>query len=151
MCRPSIHTESVLPALCGVLRKRDDFVEGRNIVDREFREDFAVERDIGVLEAVNHAAVAERRLREANARIDARNPQRAKLAAALATVTIGIPEALHHRFLSVAEELAARQELAFGQFEDFLVAASGDEPTLATGHRFLLLLELSSVGSTCSA
>src|SRR5262245_15885488 len=75
----------------GLLRDRG---ECRRLAHSKVREDLAVDLDTGLVQAVDEAAV--RRAVEPGRRVDARNPQLAEVALALAPVPVGIVEREQH-------------------------------------------------------
>jgi hypothetical protein len=76
-------------------------------------QDLAVQLDIGFFQAVDKAAVWHPVL--AGGGIDARDPQAAEIALAIAPVAIGIPQRLHHRLVTPAPEAMFASILTFGQ------------------------------------
>src|SRR5690242_18100585 len=77
-------------------------------LERQHRELLAIDFHAGLLEPVHHAAVAQPVL--ARERIDARDPERAKVALFLLAVTIGVGQAALERAAGLAIKLAATGE-----------------------------------------
>src|ERR1700674_1475100 len=98
----------------------DDAAEGRLVEHREIGEDLAVHVDPRFLQSRDELAV--RHARFAGSGIDARDPERAKLALAVAAVAVGVLPRAHHRLLGDLEYVLAPAAVTLGLVEDLLVA-----------------------------
>src|SRR4029079_8895878 len=83
---------------------RDDRVERCRVEDRQLGERFAVELDLGFVEAADELAVADAAF--ASGRVDADDPQLAELALAAASVAEGERLGPHQVFFDRAEQPA---------------------------------------------
>src|SRR4051794_8789736 len=107
--------------------------ERLGVADGDVREDLAVEFDAGELEAVHELAVAHAVL--ARGGVDARDPEAAEVALAVAAVAVRVGVRLHDRFLGalvVAVRLAAE---ALGALERRAALLAGVDGALDAGHR----------------
>ena len=66
--------------------------------------------------------------------IDAHDPQRAKLALALAAVTVGVLARADHRLLGDFERAAAGAVVAFGLLEYLLAPRPGSDAAFGSWH-----------------
>src|ERR1700733_4161619 len=110
----------------------------RHVMHREVREDFAVNGETRLAQAVDQRAVAH--AAQTRGGVDAGDPQGAELALLLAAAAIGVLTGLDDRLLGGAEDLAPGIEIALGFLEDFLVPPTRDDTTFNSCHGFLLTL-----------
>ena len=68
--------------------------------------------------------------------VDARNPQPAQIAAAVAAVAVGIPQSVEHAFMRAPIEQVVGAAPAFGFFEQLLVTQMRVVTTLNTSHAY---------------
>jgi len=102
----------------------DDGFEGLGFLDGHIGEDFAVQFDIGGVEAFDKSAVAD--AFGADGGIQSVDPKGAEIALFGFAVPVGPGACLVDSVLSVAEEFAARPAEAFGFFDDaFTTSARG--------------------------
>src|SRR5687767_8709372 len=109
-----------------------DLAERRKVVHREIREDLAVHRDVGLLEAGDQAAVRQPEL--ARRCVDADDPQRAELPLALLAADVRVLVCLGDGLLRDAEDLAAGVVVALRLGNDLLVATTRRDALLYTCH-----------------
>jgi len=132
----------------GRLNFFDDRGEGLGIAHSDVGQDFAIEHDVGRLEAVDEAAVG--RAVQASSGIDARNPEFAQIALAHAAVAVSIPKAFEHGLIRTPEKAVAAAKIALVHFQDFLMTAVAGRATLYTSHELLLYEPLGAgVSHTC--
>jgi hypothetical protein len=98
---------------------------------------FAVELDLGFLQAVGELAVSQAALTGCS--VDTRNPQLAEDTFFGTAVTICILTGLHHRFFSDAEDITAATAETFGKGENFFVAGASRYTTFDARHVLLLV------------
>src|SRR5256885_9151565 len=91
----------------------------------QVREHLAIDFDRSLLQTVHESRVRHAVL--AYSRVDARDPECAKLTFALLAVTVGILPRLHHRFLGDVEDVAATAAESLGLSDDFLVLGKPGE------------------------
>jgi len=115
----------------------DQLGERGAIGHRQVGQHFAIERHSGVLEAGNESAI--RQAVGPRARVDARDPQLAELALALAAVTVSIVERVQQTFARFFPEPVAAATLALHHSQDFVVAAAQDRAALCSRHGLLIL------------
>src|SRR6266581_3655200 len=109
---------SVLRAEFGLCLARE-LRESGFVNHGQVREHLAIDFDRSLLQTVHESRVCHAVL--AHGRVDARDPESAKLALALLAVTVGILPRLHHRFLGDVENIAATAAESLGLSDDFLV------------------------------
>ena len=107
---------------------------------RQIGEDATVQIDTGFFQTADQTAVAQ--IVDAGLRVDARDPQRAKLTLALTTVAVGVLPRLGNRLLGDAKHTRARAIITLGLLENFLVSSMGDDTAFHARHGFLLCLQL---------
>src|ERR1700674_3799262 len=110
----------------------DDAAEGRLVEHREIGEDLAVHVDPRFLQPRHELAV--RHARFAGAGVDARDPERAKLALPVAPVAIRILPRLHHRLLGDLVYVLAPAAVPVGLVEDLLVARARRDSAFYAWH-----------------
>src|ERR1700722_5912837 len=108
--------------------------KGRHVVHREIGQHLAIDREAGLVQAVDQRAVAHPA--KAGRRIDARDPERAELALLLAPAAIGVLTGLDDRLLRRAEHLAPGIEVALRLLENLLVTPPGDHTAFDSCHVF---------------
>src|SRR4051812_2676087 len=114
-----------------------DFCERGLIEHRQIGEHLAIEVDRCFLQTVHERGIRETAL--AGSGIDARDPQRAKLALAHTPVAVGILPRLHHRFVGDAPDILTAAAETLGRIQYFLVTRSCRYATLDSWHGVLLL------------
>ena len=115
--------------LCGFNKLLEDIW----IFHGHLRKDFAIESDIlGLLESDEFAVLDAG---EAESGIQSRDPEAAEAALLGAAVAPGIGAGLDDRFLGLGEEVFASPAIAFGGFQDVLVALLGHDAAFYSGHR----------------
>src|SRR6266850_3523478 len=97
-----------------------DLCEGRLVHHGQIGEHLAVDLDVGALQARHECAVGHAEL--AHRSVDARDPQRAKLALAVAAVAVGVLPRLHHRLLGDPVDVAPAAAESLGLLDYFFVA-----------------------------
>src|SRR3984885_15015789 len=130
-CRSGRDAECRLSLLC-------DRAEAVRIVPGEVRQHVAVDLDTGPVQAVDHAAVVEPI--DAGRRIDARDPQGAKLPLLGAAVAIRVLTGLDHRLFGGAIDLASGVVIALRLFQNFIVTGSRRHTALDSCHGILRLM-----------
>src|SRR6266446_1051746 len=96
-----------------------DLRERRLVHHRQIGEHFAVDLDVGALEARHERAVGHAQL--AHRGVDAGDPQRAELALPLAAVAVGVLPRLHHRLLGDPVDVSSAAAEALRLLDDLLV------------------------------
>ena len=97
----------------------DDRLEGGRLADREVGQHLAVDRDPGLVEAVDESAVGE--AEAAHRRVEALDPQGAERALAPLAVAERVLVRLLDRLLGDADRVLASAVIAFGGLQDLLV------------------------------
>jgi hypothetical protein len=87
---------------------------------------------VGLLQAVDQAAI--RQAVEPRAGVDARDPETAQVAAAVAAVAVGIPQRMQHRLVGALEQAVVSTALALAVLEHFFVTQMGAGSALYTSH-----------------
>src|SRR5687767_2998271 len=128
------------------LHLRRDLVEGRLVHHREVGQHFAVDLDVGALEARHEHAVAHAQL--AHRGVDARDPQRAEGALLVAAVAVGVLPRLHYRLLGDAVDVLATAPESLGLLEDLLVARARRYSALDSWHGALLRTSTAASGGS---
>src|SRR6476620_6383182 len=121
--------------------------EGLGIAHGDVGQDLAVELDAGQLQAVHELAVAEAVL--AGRRVDARDPEAAEVALAVAPIAVRVGVRLHQRFLGalvVRVRLAAE---ALGALERRPALLLGVDGALDAGHLCLAPRSVLTRGVSC--
>src|SRR5690606_32638397 len=106
----------------------DDGVEGRLVVDRQFRKDLAIKLDLRLHQPVHENAVGQAVFTRGG--VDAGDPEGAEYSLAIAAIAVGILPRLHHRLLGDPEYGTAAAAVSLGLVEDFLVAGAGGYASL---------------------
>ena len=106
-------------------------LEGLRLGDGKIGENFAVDLDAGVLEAVDKSAVGQAVL--AGGGIDALNPEGAKIALARAAVAIGVLQPLLDPLDGDAEIVLVASAIALGGLADLGVAGVGGDAPFDSG------------------
>src|SRR5689334_19309178 len=106
--------------------------EGGEIGHGEVRQDLAIYVHLGEREAVDEVAVLD--VVHARGGVDARDPEPAHVAFAVAAVTIGVAQRVHHGFARRLDQLMSRTPVAFGPFENLLVLFAGGDTPLDSWH-----------------
>jgi len=102
----------------------DDARKSGHVVHSDVAEHFAVDFDIGLLQAIGKLAVGHAAL--ARCRVDTGNPQLAENTLFGTAIAVGILPRLHHRFFGDPENIAAATAETFGKGENFF--CGGREP-----------------------
>src|SRR5271167_2908983 len=125
----------------GVLSRRerglglaDDGLESRRLGDRQIREHFAVDRNAGLGEARDEAAVIETEWPHRG--VEALDPQRTECALSPLAIAEGILVRLLHRLLGDADGVLAPAVIALGGFKHFFVLGMGCDAALDACHGF---------------
>ena len=127
---------AIFAARLGLLGQRR---ERRRAGDRQLREALAIERDAGVLQAVDQLAVGQAVL--ARRGVDADDPQAAEVALLAAAADEGVLERGVDRFLRGAIQLALVGVVALGaSFSSFLRLARRTVPRFTRGILYSLIL-----------
>src|SRR5688572_1282523 len=119
-----------------LFRGRYESGEALLIVDRDVREDLAIDLDLRERKSVHQAAVRE--AARACRSVDARNPQRAELALAHSAVAERVLAGLDDRLFRGAISLAPRVVVTLRLIEDLAMACFGGDATFYSGHLSLL-------------
>src|SRR5690348_3500556 len=117
-----------------------DRAERRDVVHGEVRKHLAVDRDAGLVEPCDQAAVGQSEL--ARSRVDADDPQRAELALLLLAADVGVLLGLGHRLLGDAIDLAPGVVVALGCLQGLLVTRTRGNATLDSCHGGVLRLDV---------
>jgi hypothetical protein len=96
--------------------------KGLGVIDGQFCQHLAVDRDVCLFEIVGQAAVGYAVV--ASGCVDADDPQAAHIAFAVAAVAIGVGHGLHPCFISSPKQLTARPKEAFRLADDLLMATA---------------------------
>src|SRR5579862_6264817 len=125
------------PGMTGNLSERrlglaDDGLERRRLGDGEVREHLAVDRDAGLAQAGDEAAVIEPE--RAHRRVQPLNPQRAEGAFASLAVAKGILIRLLDRLLGDPDGVLAPAVIALGGLEHLLVLGMGRDAAFDASH-----------------
>src|ERR687896_1575010 len=107
--------------------------EGLGIAHGDVREHLAVELDPGQLEAVHEGAVAHAVL--ARGGVDARDPEAAEVALAVAAVAVRVGVRLHDGFLGAAVGAVRLPAIALRALERRAALLAGVDGALDAGHR----------------
>src|SRR5712691_5466249 len=99
-----------------------DFGKRRLVEHRDIGKHLAIHLYRGLLQTAHEYTVGQAAF--ARRGVDARNPQRAELALAIAAVAVGILPGLHHRFFGDSVNVLAAAAVTFGLGEQFLVACA---------------------------
>src|SRR5688572_32131907 len=119
-----------------LFRGRYECGEALFIVDRDVREDLAIDLDLRERQPVHQAAVREAaRTRRG---VDARDPQCSELALAHAAIAERVLAGLDDGLLGGAIGLAARVVVTLRLIEDLAVACLGGNASFYSGHLCLL-------------
>src|SRR6056297_2333370 len=102
------------------------------VVDGQFGQHLAIDADLGLLQAVDEAAVGHAVFTGRS--VDALNPQAAEIALLLATIPICILPGLDDRLLGNPEHLAAGAVITFRPAQHLAVATAGDYSTFHSCH-----------------
>src|SRR6185436_9548128 len=113
-----------------------DLRERGLVAHREVGEHLAVDLEVGPLESRHEHAIAHDEL--AHRRIDARDPERAKLALLHAAVAVRVLPRFHQRLLGDAVDVLAPAAESLGLLEDLLVARARRYPSIGSWHGALL-------------
>ena len=105
------------------------------IVDRQVRQDLAVDLDARELQAVDEAAVGQ--TVGTNRRVDARDPQLAEVALAQTAPDIGVAQGAGDLLGRSAVLLGLRPEVALGMLVNLPAALLGVDRLLNSGQCFL--------------
>jgi len=92
-------------------------------VNGNVRQHFAIDLYIGLFEAMDKLAIANAVY--AGSRINAGNPQAAKITLAIPAVAESIEERLEHGFIGTAKEFTLGAILPFSEFQHFFVSTMG--------------------------
>ena len=103
-----------------------------SIAHGQIGQNLAVQFHACLLETVHELAVADAIL--TCRRIDAGDPKPPKITLAVAPITIGIPQRLHHRFVGTPEETALGSSLSLGYVEYALMPPMGNWTTFYSCH-----------------
>jgi cysteine synthase A len=106
----------------------DQRLEGVRLVDREIRQDLAVDFDAGLVQTVDEAAVGQAVL--AGGRVDALDPERTEVALLGLAVAVGVLAGLLDGLLGDADGVLAAAVVAFGCLKNLLVRAWAVTPLL---------------------
>src|SRR5579862_3852782 len=125
------------PGMTGNLSERrlglaDDRLERRRFGDGEVGKHFAVDRDAGLAQAGDEAAVVQPE--RAHRGVEALNPQRAEGALLALAVAEGVLARLLHRLLGDADGVLAPAVIALGGLEHLLVLGMGCDAALDACH-----------------
>ncbi len=142
-CRHSISIESEKKRRPGVIlfknlldltlrRCLDHCGERFGIAHRQISEHFSIEANLRGFQVMDQTTVGGVVLPSGG--VDARDPQSPQIALAGATISIRVPEALHHGFVGAAEKPVSCPVHALGQLEDFLVSAAVSGSTFYSCH-----------------
>ncbi len=111
MTEPSIKACVDLACLC--LSQLCQFTKDAGIVDSNVGQHFAVDLDIGQLQAMNELAVID--TIDPGGRIDAGDPQATEVALAITSIAKSVKEGLEHGLIGTAEKAVLGAKLPFGE------------------------------------
>ena len=126
------HVESAVPLGEGGLGRLDELGERGRIGDGQVGEDLAVELHLGLVEALDEAAVGD--AFGADGGVDAHDPERAVVALAELAVDGGVAPGVVDGLGGGAEALAAAAVEALGELEPLAAAFAGCGCVGGTGH-----------------
>ncbi len=115
-----------------VLGFGDQAGKGDLVADGEVGQDLAVELDVGGVQTLDEAAVAD--AVGARGGVQTNDPDGAEVALLLAAGTEGVEPGVMDGFFRVAEELGFVTEVTFGVTEDLLPAFAGSGGICGTRH-----------------
>ena len=113
-------------------RQIADLGKSSGIAHGNVGQHFAIQRHIGLLQAIHEPAVAEAVL--ARRGVDAGDPQAAEITLAIAAIPVGISQRLEHRLVGAAEQEVLGALLTPGKFEYFAVAVASRHATFYPCH-----------------
>ena len=122
-----------------VLGLFDQGIKGHLIADGDVGQHLAVEADIGGLETLDEAAVAD--AGTAAGGVQADDPQSADLALLLLAIAVGVLPGVLDSVFGVAEELLLIAEVALGVLQDLLAALARRGGVCGTRHVVLCVFE----------
>src|SRR5579884_698029 len=123
--------------------------EAGGIVYGDVGEDFAIQIDACLLEAVDELAVGD--LQRAAGGIDAHNPKRAEIALLEAAADVAVTERFFDGFLRGAIQLRFGKKVAFRPAKCFVAVVPPMGTSFYSWHVFLLLLYGWESAGTCGA
>src|SRR6478752_2022840 len=126
-------------ALLVVLRDLGQPAEGVGVAHGKIGEDLPVDLDAALFEPRHQAAVAQ--AVDPRGRVDARNPERAKLRLLLAAVAVGVPHGALGRLFGRLVQLAAAAASALCGLHDLLLPGVVGDTVLDARHGRSLRLQ----------
>src|SRR5579885_2331013 len=105
------------------------------VIDRHFGEDLAVYVDVCFVDGMHQFAIAD--AVHAGGGVDARDPQAAHVALAIAAITIHIRHRAHNGLVGGTEQAPARATMALGHLKNFFMLLVSGNATFYPGHTAL--------------
>jgi hypothetical protein len=121
------------PTRAILLDALDQGAEGLRASSSEVSEHLAVDLDPGLLESMDELRIAQPML--PGRCVDAHDPKAPKLTLALSPIVEGAHRSVEQSLTGFTWALRAKTPEALGQFEDLLVPAPSDDPSLSSWHQ----------------